>query len=199
MPSFEPDVTNAWIVPSESLVAAFAGAERSVVRVDVAEATAAAGVVVPTARSPTIVMTPIENEAAATRWKTTRPRRGRAGATWNADEMRSERGPFVDILYGVAYPLLSVDIDPARAVAIREDVAAYCIRQAELNKPYNLNFFDSDTEGSFYCSQLAYRVYLRNGIDLNTGASVWSIFGTEKIILPQEIWDGCVHEKAGGR
>jgi len=75
-------------------------------------------------------------------------------ATWNADEMRSERGPFVDMLYGVAYPLLSVDIDPARAAAIREDVAAYCIRQAELAKPYNLNFFDSTTEGSFYCSQL---------------------------------------------
>ena len=121
------------------------------------------------------------------------------GNTWNADEMRSQRGPFVDILYGAAYPLLSGDIDPARAMAIREDVAAYCIRQAELKKFYNLNFFDSATEGSFYCSQLAYRAYLRNGIDLNTGASVWNIPGTEKIVLPQEIWDGCVHEKAGGR
>jgi hypothetical protein len=121
------------------------------------------------------------------------------GNTWSADGMRPERGPFVDMLYGAAYPLLSVDIDPARAIAIREDVAAYCIRQAELNKPYNLNFFDSDTEGSFYCSQLAYRAYLRNGIDLNTGASVWSIPGSEKIVLPQEIWDGCVHEKVGGR
>ena len=120
------------------------------------------------------------------------------GDTWNADEMRSERGPFVDMLYGAAYPLLSGDIDPARAIAIREDVAAYCIRQAELNKPYNLNFFDSATEGSFYCSQLAYRAYLRNGIDLNTGASAWNIPGSEKIVLPQEIWDGCVHEKVGG-
>ena len=121
------------------------------------------------------------------------------GTTWNADGMRSERGPFVDMLYGAAYPLLSADIEPVRAVAIREDVAAYCIRQAELNKPYNLNFFDSATEGSFYCSQLAPRAYLRNGIDLNTGTPVWSIPGTEKIILPQEIWDGCVHEKVGVR
>jgi len=75
------------------------------------------------------------------------------------------------MLYGVAYPLLSGDVDPAKAVAIREDVAAYCMKQAKLNKPYNLNFFDSSTEECFYCSQLAYRAYLRSGIDLDTGTS----------------------------
>jgi len=52
--------------------------------------------------------------------------------------MRSQRGPFVDMLYGVAYPLLSGDVDPAKAVAIREDVAAYCMKQAKLNKRITL-------------------------------------------------------------
>jgi uncharacterized protein YycO len=110
--------------------------------------------------------------------------------------MRDRRGPFADVLYGVAYPLASGDIDPARAVEIREDVAAYCLRQAELRKPYNLNFFKSSTEDAFYCSQLAYKAYLRKGIDLNTGAKVLNIPGTKSIILPQEIWDSCKHQKA---
>jgi len=114
---------------------------------------------------------------------------------WDAKRMRDRRGPFADVLYGVAYPLASEDIDPARAVEIREDVAAYCLRQAELHKPYNLNFFNSSTEDAFYCSQLAYKAYLRKGIDLNTGAKVFNIPGTKSIILPQEIWDGCKHER----
>jgi hypothetical protein len=43
-------------------------------------ASASAGVVVPTARGP-IDMTPMEKDAAATRWKATTPRRGRRCAT----------------------------------------------------------------------------------------------------------------------
>ena len=115
---------------------------------------------------------------------------------WDAETMRTQRGPFKDIFYGVAYPLRSGDINPAQEIEIREDVAAYCIKQAQLNKPYNLNFFNSSTEEAFYCSQLAYRAYLRNGINLNFGARVLEIPGTKSIILPQEIWDGCLHEKA---
>lgn len=115
---------------------------------------------------------------------------------WDARKMRAQRGSFNDIFYGVAYPLRSGDIDTSRAMEIREDVASYCIKQAELNKPYNLNFFNSSTESALYRSQLAYKAYLRNGIDLNFGAKVFQIPGTKSIILPQEIWDGCRHEKA---
>ena len=118
-----------------------------------------------------------------------------AGGVWDAKGMRSQRGPFNDIFYGVAYPLRSVDLDPEGIIKVREDIAEYCLRQAELGKPYNLNFFNSSTEDAFYCSQLAYRAYLRNGIDLNTGVEVFGIHGTKSVILPQEIWEGCIHEK----
>lgn len=116
---------------------------------------------------------------------------------WDEKKMRRQRGPFADIFYGVAYPLGSVGADPEREAAIREDVAAYCLRQAELGRPYNINFFNSSTDNAFYCSQLAYRAYLRSGIDLNTGAKPFNIPGTRSIILPQEIWDGCPHRRPG--
>lgn len=114
---------------------------------------------------------------------------------WDEKKMRPQRGPFSDTFYGVAYPLGSRRMDPSEEVRIREAVAEYCLSQADRKKPYNLNFFNSSTEDAFYCSQLAYRAYLENGIDLNTGAKVLDIPGTQNIILPQEIWDGCVHEK----
>ncbi len=114
---------------------------------------------------------------------------------WDARKMSAQRGPFYDIFYGVAYPLRSGNMGTERAMEIRENIAAYCIKQAELNKPYNLNFFNASTEGAFYCSQLAYRAYLRNGINLNTGAKVFGIPGTKSIILPQKIWDGYRHER----
>jgi len=117
------------------------------------------------------------------------------GGVWDEKKMRSERGPFADRFYGVAYPLGTGEGAAPGSSRVREDVAAYCLRQAELGKPYNLNFFSSTTEDAFYCSQLAYRAYLETGIDLNTGAKVYDIPGTQSIILPQEIWDGCRHER----
>jgi len=114
---------------------------------------------------------------------------------WDEKRMRSQRGPFADRLLGVAYPLGLSGTEAPEAGSIREDVAAYCLGQAALSKPYNLNFFNSSTEDAFYCSQLAYRAYLRSGIDLNTGARVLDVPGTQNIILPQEIWDGCTHER----
>ncbi len=58
------------------------------------------------------------------------------------------------------------------------------------------NFLNSNTEKAFYYSQLAYKAYKRNGIDLNTGKGVSKIPGTKSIIFPQEIWSGCAHKKA---
>ena len=119
------------------------------------------------------------------------------GGVWDEKKMRGQRGPFADIFYGVVYPLGPIAAGTERETAIREDVAAYCLRQAELGRPYNINFFNSSTENAFYCSQLAYKAYLRNGIDLNTGAKPFNIPGTKSIILPQEIWDGCPHSRPG--
>jgi uncharacterized protein YycO len=60
-------------------------------------------------------------------------------------------------------------------------------------------FLDSMTEDAFYCSQLAYKAYLREGIDLNTGKGIQNFPGMESIIFPQEIWSGCKHERAPAR
>lgn len=117
------------------------------------------------------------------------------GNVWDEKIMRTQRGPFSDTFYGVVYPLRSQNLSPEREQEIRENIAAYCIEQSSLNKPYNLNFFNSSTEDAFYCSQLAYKAYLRNGIDLRTDAAVFGIPGTKDVILPQEIWDSCEHKK----
>ena len=115
---------------------------------------------------------------------------------WDANKMVRRRGPLIDIFYGAAYPLAGRRIARETKLKIREDVARYCLKQAKAKKPYNFDFLNSRTEKAFYCSQLAYKAYLRNGINLNTSKGVPRILGTESIIFPQEIWSDCRHEKA---
>jgi hypothetical protein len=117
------------------------------------------------------------------------------GDTWDSQKMFAQRGPLIDEFYGVAYPLAGKGIADAEQVRIRESVARYCLKQARERKPYNVNFANSGTETAFYCSQLAYKAYLRKGIDLNTGRGVPQLPGTESIIFPQEIWSGCKHKR----
>jgi hypothetical protein len=114
------------------------------------------------------------------------------GHTWDAQAMIPQRGPFLDRLQGVAYPLAGMP--DCQAASIREKVAAYCLKQATLRKPYNINFLNSRTEKAFYCSQLAYKAYLKQGIDLNTGRGIPQLPGTESIVFPQEIWSSCAHQ-----
>lgn len=114
---------------------------------------------------------------------------------WDSTKMVRARGPLMDSFYGVAYPLAGRRIAREKELKIRQKVADYCLKQAKARKPYNLNFLNSKTERAFYCSQLAYKAYLRNGIDLNTGEGVKEIPWTESIIFPQEIWSGCKHKK----
>lgn len=114
--------------------------------------------------------------------------------TWDFEKMIEQRG-IIDTLYGVVCPLHGKSLNEAETTGIREAVAAYCLQQAELEKPYNMNFLDSTTEKAYYCSQLAYLAYLKHGIDLNTGRGIPEIPGTESIIFPQEIWSGCEHKK----
>ncbi len=118
--------------------------------------------------------------------------------TWDALKMTDMRGPILDNLYGVAYPLAGRSLTQEEQDGIRESVARYCIWQADAKKPYNAIFIDSQTENAFYCSQLAYKAYLQEGIDLNTNAGVPDVPGTQSIVFPQEIWMGCEHVKAQG-
>jgi hypothetical protein len=116
--------------------------------------------------------------------------------TWSANKMRCACGPIMDSFHGVAYPLAGKRIGRQQEIKIRESVARYCLKQAKAPKPYNLDFLNSKTEKAFYCSQLAYKAYLRNRINLNSGKGVKQIPGSESIIFPQEIWSGCKHKKA---
>jgi hypothetical protein len=112
---------------------------------------------------------------------------------WDVPKMIAHRGPLIDSFYGVAYPLQGREGVQGREAGIREAVAAYCV--AQLGKPYNFIFPASGREDTFYCSQLAYKAYLSQGIDLNTGIGIPGIPGTGSIIFPHEIWLGCEHTK----
>lgn len=113
---------------------------------------------------------------------------------WDSARLIAQRGLIFDEFYGVAYPLAGQELSEADETLIREHVAEYCLAQA--GKSYNLNFLDPDREDVFYCSQLIYKAYLPFGINLNTGLAIETLPGTNQIIYPQEIWDGCVHRLA---
>ncbi len=114
--------------------------------------------------------------------------------TWDTECMARERGLLFDTLYGVSYPLAGREISEDDETHIRIKVAQYCL--AQVGKSYNLNFLNAESEDAFYCSQLVYKAYQQSGIDLNTGLAMEQLPGTNAIIYPQEIWDGCVHRAA---
>lgn len=113
---------------------------------------------------------------------------------WNTDRMARRRGLLFDTFYGVASPIDGLEVSEEEEAEMRARVAQYCL--AQVGKPYNLNFLSTETEESFYCSQLAYKAYQQIGIDLNTGLAMEKIPGTNAIIYPQEIWDGFSHREA---
>ena len=113
---------------------------------------------------------------------------------WDTEFMARERGLLFDTFYGVAYPLGRSELSEEEETHMRMKVAQYCI--AQVGKSYNLNFLNSESEDAFYCSQLVYKAYQQVGIDLNTGLAMEQLPGTNAIIYPQEIWDGCMHREA---
>jgi hypothetical protein len=115
-----------------------------------------------------------------------------AGA-WEVVPLMSVRGPFVDSLYGAAYPLHGRDLAAGEEARLRTAIGAYCL--AQVGKPYNINYLNPETDEAFYCSQLPYKAYQACGIDLNTGRAVEDLPGSAKIIFPHEIWDGCPHQR----
>jgi len=120
------------------------------------------------------------------------------GDQWDFKAMIDQRG-VRDHLIGIAYPTRGVDRSDSEIARIRESVAAYCLEQAKRMKPYNMNFLDPKTERAFYCSQLAYLSYLKHGIDLNTGKGVPDLLFSNRIVFPQEIWEGCHHQRVDSR
>ena len=115
---------------------------------------------------------------------------------WNTERMARRRGLLFDTFYGIVSPLDGLGLAEEEEHAMRAKVAQYCL--AQVGKPYNLNFFYSNTEESFYCSQLAYKAYQQVGVDLNTGLAMEQLPGTNAIVYPQEIWEGFSHRQAEG-
>lgn len=120
-----------------------------------------------------------------------------ADNTWNSQRMLKQRALLTDTLYGIAYPLAGRGLSHAEEATIRSDVALYCLEQAASGRPYNFNFFNPRTERAFYCTQLAYRAYLRSGIDLNSSGNFLGLDSPDSLIMPREIWDACVHRRVG--
>ncbi len=116
------------------------------------------------------------------------------GGCWNTEQMALQRGLLFDTFYGIASPLEGLGLSQGEEFEMRSTVAAYCL--AQVGKPYNLNFLNAETEEAFYCSQLAYKAYKQIGIDLNTGLAMEQLPGTNAIVYPQEIWNGCRHRGA---
>ena len=116
---------------------------------------------------------------------------------WNTERMALQRGLLFDSFYGIASPLDRLDVAEEEEHEMRTTVAAYC--RAQIGKPYNLNFLNSETEESFYCSQLAYKAYQQIGIDLNTGLTMEQLPGTNAIVYPQEIWNGFSHRAVASK
>jgi hypothetical protein len=114
---------------------------------------------------------------------------------WDTERMARQRGLLFDTFYGIASPLTGRELAEEDERQMRAAVAEYCL--AQMGKPYNLNFLNTETEEAFYCSQLAYKAYQHVGIDLNTGLAMENLPGTNLIIYPQEIWGGCAHKVSG--
>ena len=110
---------------------------------------------------------------------------------WDTEFMTRERGLLLDTFYGISYPLGGLELSENEEAHMRMSVAQYSLSQ--VGKPYNLNFLNSESDSSFYCSQLVYKAYQQVGVDLNTGLAMEQLPGTNAIIYPQEIWDGCPH------
>ena len=113
------------------------------------------------------------------------------GESWNASLLMKER-LLLDALVGVAYPLAECGLSEDEEMRIRLEVVNYCLERASKRRPYNLNLFDPQRDGAFYCSQLVYRAYLASGIDLDIDRNTSLL---ERIVFPEEIWDACPHRR----
>jgi uncharacterized protein YycO len=117
-----------------------------------------------------------------------------ASDEWNALPYAQQR-LLVDELVAIADPLAGRGLTPEEETRMRQAVVAYCLTQVARSKPYNLNVFNPETDGAFYCSQLIYKAYQMQGIDLHehVGAEAESILAP--IVLPKDIWNACLKKQ----
>lgn len=113
------------------------------------------------------------------------------GDTWNGIRYGKER-LLVDTLIGVGDPIAGRGISRAQEKEIRENVVAYCLEQAAESKPYNINFFNPETDGAFYCSQLIYKAYQTQGINLHAQLKQGAEALVPPIVFPEEMWNACL-------
>jgi len=66
-----------------------------------------------------------------------------------------------------------------------DDAEAVEWAMSQINKPYNWNFFNIETQSEYYCSQLVWRAFERHGVDLNTWLYDYSWWG--RAIAPVEL------------
>lgn len=113
---------------------------------------------------------------------------------WDTERMARQRGLLFDTFYGIVSPLDVLGYSEEDEHNMRMNIASYVL--AQVGKPYNLNFFNAESEDAFYCSQLVYKAYQTIGIDMNTGLAMEQLPGTNQIIYPQEIWEGFSHRQS---
>jgi YVTN family beta-propeller protein len=63
---------------------------------------------------------------------------------------------------------------PTASTGQRDGASSYAVNQT--GKDYNWWYLDKETEGSFYCSQLVWRAYETQGIDLDSNLSSLGVF-----------------------
>lgn len=112
------------------------------------------------------------------------------GEEWEATPYGKER-LLVDQLIGIGDPIAGRGISAERENEIRENVIAYCLEQVKEQKPYNLQFFNPETDGAFYCSQLIYKAYLAQGINLHIEIGEDADSPLSPIVMPEDLWNAC--------
>lgn len=112
------------------------------------------------------------------------------GDEWNAAPYAEQR-LLVDELIGIGDPLAGRGMTPKQERGIRERAIAYCLEQVDEHKPYNLDVFNPETDGAFYCSQLIYKAYQAQDILLHQhrGADAENVLAP--IVFPQDVWEAC--------
>jgi hypothetical protein len=113
-----------------------------------------------------------------------------ASDSWDAVNHGKER-LLVDQLIGIGDPIAGRGISAKQEIETRENVVAYCLRQASNEKAYNFNVFNPETDGAFYCSQLAYKAYKTQGIDLHPQTEKDANSPLAAIVFPEELWNAC--------
>lgn len=112
------------------------------------------------------------------------------GDDWNPEPCAVER-LMVDTLVAVGDPTAGRELTSEQQTQIRENAVAFCMEQVRKGKPYNVDFFDPETDGAFYCSQLVYKAYQSQGINLHPTDSVNGLL-YQSVVLPEELWNACL-------